>query len=638
LNPASPEIVFAATTDPAQVHALLAEAPQWEQQNAAREAQVVADELQIETPDSELNRALTSAEIALDEAWQCSDQLGCGYVAGYGPSRRNRRPQYAWFFAGDGIVDMRAALAAGDYERARDELNFIAKYQDAQNGMIWHELTLSAPYIDWRGAYPYMFVHADITFAYISAIEEYVRTSGDQNFLRQSWPSVEKAFSYCRGLVSADDGLPHIPPGQQGGDEQDQLTDELLTSASWVSATEAYAHLAELMTKPAEVAQARQMGERARQAIATHYWSAEHNFWIQGHLRNGQPMESRSSGAVETITEHLFNQTQTDHVLEELASWRFQSDWGTRSIALGESAFDPNSYGKGSVWGLGTAEMANAFWTAHRPLTAWQIWRTLPQWSSLDSMGHIHEVLAGDTYHPQLESVPEQTWSSAAFLSTFVRGLLGITVDGEHNQLTFAPHLPADWQGVTVQHVKAGTSSLDLALTHSINSIRLRAVNHGDALHLIFDPELPMGAQVLVATLNGKKIHAVPSQQNGQDLHARIELELPRGESQIELTLRDGVALAFDAAKPSFGDVSKAMKPIMVRFEGDTLTIAADVMPSEENRLHIFTRRKLLPVSEGTMRRLGANQYEVVFPKSLTKTAYERRQMELKFAGSAARR
>ena len=58
--------------------------------------------LQIETPDAEANRALSWAEIALDQAWVCNPDLGCGLVAGYGPSRRARRPQYDWFFAGDG--------------------------------------------------------------------------------------------------------------------------------------------------------------------------------------------------------------------------------------------------------------------------------------------------------------------------------------------------------------------------------------------------------------------------------------------------------------------------------------------------------------------------------------------------------
>jgi hypothetical protein len=74
--------------------------------------------LQIVTPDEEVNRALAWAQIALDQAWVCNPDLGCGLVAGYGPSRKARRPQYAWFFAGDGMVDLPALLAAGQWERS----------------------------------------------------------------------------------------------------------------------------------------------------------------------------------------------------------------------------------------------------------------------------------------------------------------------------------------------------------------------------------------------------------------------------------------------------------------------------------------------------------------------------------------
>ncbi|HEX8917023.1 MAG TPA: hypothetical protein VF898_00830, partial [Chloroflexota bacterium] len=134
--------------------------------NEQHAIKVRSDSLEIETPDSSLNNALAWAEVALDQDWFCNDKLGCGFVAGYGPSRRGRRPQYAWYFAGDGLVSMHAALAIGNLDRAREELRFIANYQDQQSGMIWHELSQSAPYLDWRGKYPYMFVHADVTYPY----------------------------------------------------------------------------------------------------------------------------------------------------------------------------------------------------------------------------------------------------------------------------------------------------------------------------------------------------------------------------------------------------------------------------------------------------------------------------------------
>ena len=117
---------------------------------------LLSHSLQILTPDAKTNRALAWAELALDQAWVCNPLLGCGEVAGYGPSRMGRRPQYDWFFAGDGLIAMDGLLAAGNYSRARDELAFITRYQDTANGMIWHELSQSAALIDWQHKYPYM--------------------------------------------------------------------------------------------------------------------------------------------------------------------------------------------------------------------------------------------------------------------------------------------------------------------------------------------------------------------------------------------------------------------------------------------------------------------------------------------------
>ena len=134
-----------------------------------------ASALQIETPNALFNRYLAWAEVALDQAWVCNPYLGCGLVAGYGPSRGARRPQYAWFFAGDAMLATRALLSAGEYSRARQTLEFIAKYQDPKTGMIWHEMSQSAGLIDWVGKYPYMFVHVDISFQYLNTVRRLCR-------------------------------------------------------------------------------------------------------------------------------------------------------------------------------------------------------------------------------------------------------------------------------------------------------------------------------------------------------------------------------------------------------------------------------------------------------------------------------
>ena len=80
----------------------------------------------------------------------------------------------------------------------RGNLVFIAKYQDAATGMIWHELSQSADPADWATRYPNRFVHVDITFQYLTVVERYVSASGDTAFLQQHWPGIEAAYRYCR--------------------------------------------------------------------------------------------------------------------------------------------------------------------------------------------------------------------------------------------------------------------------------------------------------------------------------------------------------------------------------------------------------------------------------------------------------
>jgi hypothetical protein len=147
------------------------------------------------------------------------------------------------------MVAVPALIAAGQYDRARQELEFILKYQDQKTGMIWHELSQSAAWLDW-GKYPYMFVHVDLTFDFLNTIGDYFSATGDQDFVKTHWLSIQSAYEYCRSLLDPKDGLPRIPSGKQGIREQDPLSDELALSANWVAAAQAFARLAAVAGRP----------------------------------------------------------------------------------------------------------------------------------------------------------------------------------------------------------------------------------------------------------------------------------------------------------------------------------------------------------------------------------------------------
>ena len=206
-----------------RVRDLLSSEKMFEAEARNHYANLLANTLRIETPDAAVNQQLAWAQIALDQAWVCNQVWGCGLVAGYGPSRAGRRPQYAWFFAGDGLIAIDALVNSGDYDRAREALAFIAKYQDARTGMIWHEISQSADPADWATRYPYMFVHVDITFHYLITVEHYVSASGDTQFLQQNWPGLEAAYRYCKSLLNADDRPAPHPHQQRRGQRTGQV-------------------------------------------------------------------------------------------------------------------------------------------------------------------------------------------------------------------------------------------------------------------------------------------------------------------------------------------------------------------------------------------------------------------------------
>jgi glycogen debranching enzyme len=293
------------------------------------------------------------------------------------------------------MVDIPALLAAGEYARVRQELEFILKYQDQKNGMIWHELSQSAGWIDWS-KYPYMFVHVELTFDFLNSVERYFFATGDLAFIKSHWPAIQSAYDYCRSLIDPHDGLPHIPAGKDGGREQEPLSEELALSASWTVASRAYSKMASATGQAKAATEAAAVGQHSAELIGKRYWDEHQNFWNTGYTRSGKPLIDRQIGPVSILDEGLFSGAQRDAVLDQLASSDFETDWGTRGRASSSNTYEPNSYANGSVWAVSTASVASAFWSEHRPATALPIWSALVPWSSLDSLGHMHETLAGD--------------------------------------------------------------------------------------------------------------------------------------------------------------------------------------------------------------------------------------------------
>jgi glycogen debranching enzyme len=608
-------VIAQLATDPhdaaAAMRTLIAEQNKLQADAVAHYHSLQRDALRLNTPDAALNDALAWAQVALDQSWVCNAQLGCGIVAGYGPSRPGRRPQYAWYFAGDGMVATQALISAGSFARARDELEFIARYQDKTTGMVWHELAQSANYVDWL-KYPHMFVHVDISFGYLDTIARYVQTSGDIDFVTRHWDSIAGAYRYCQSLINAQDHLPHIPADKSGGDEQHSPVDDLGLSTSWVEATQNFAALANIAGHADLSAQARQANSLARTSVAKKYWDTKRNFWIGSHSANGEPIFARGSGPGSAILGKLFSPAQNETLLDQIASATFQTDWGTRGIGSDSSIYAPWSYATGSIFAVHSTQSAQTFWQAHRPQVAWSIFRGIVPWSTLDAPGHIHEVLAGNYFRPQTESVPEQTWSSAGLLDAAIRGLFGIDVRGAQNEIVLQPHMPADWPEMSAENIRAPHSQLAFTLRHDMTDVDLELLNAGEPVSVAFAPEIPLGAIVSDAQCDGGKVIAEVL-NDGQDTHAQIKLAEVKKTTHCHLRLAGGVSLILPAPTAQIGDASSGIKLTRLHLQAQHLTLDADVHAHGANRFRLQTPWKIQSISGASYATLSNDLYEIQF-------------------------
>jgi glycogen debranching enzyme len=445
----------------------------------------------IQTPDADVNQALAWSQLVLDQAWVCNPTLGCGLVAGYGPSRGlARRPQYAWFFAGDALTTMHTLLLTGEFSRTRDALLFLMRYQNP-HGMMWHEMSQSASYVNWAKDYPYMFPHVDITFQFLSLLGEYANATGDTQFLKDHWNNIEGAYRYCSSLIDPGDGLPKVPAGKEGSDEQGHPREELALAVAWVEASEAFSHLAELTDHNDLGRQAHAASLLAGTTIPAHFWNGQTKFWSSGILEDGKPEDAMHLPPPVSLS--LLSAIQQKEVLDRIASPEFETPWGTRGVGSASKNFDPSSYATGSVWATSTSTAALELWQGGHPDAAWKVWSTLLPWLKLDAMGPIHET-------------PEQTWSSAMFVSSFLQGVLGEQPDAEQHRLILAPHFPPKWDDISVQRLRIGDTTMDLTLHRTETRIELQVRTEGAPIELIFMPTLPQGARFAGAQVDQHRV------------------------------------------------------------------------------------------------------------------------------------
>jgi len=414
-----------------------------------------------ETPDPHIDAALKWAEIAIDQM-QVKYHDEIGMVAGYYESADSARPGYAWFFGRDTLWTTYAINSYGDFALTRRALDFLIRRQRA-DGKIMHEYSQSADALDWKLT-PYFYASADSTPLLVMAMNDYVKTSGDTNYLKANWGAIRKAYEFTRAH-EGNDGIYNNKEGT-GWVESWPPTmpqEEIYLASLDEQSNDAMSRLAATMGDSKLANDANKKAADIAAKIESEYYEPADKFYAFSRNSDGSVDHTATIYPSVAWWDGTFGLKQAGAMLTRWASDEFSTDWGTRDVSDQTSFYDPISYHQGSVWPLFTGWVSLAEYRAGRPLSGYAHMMQNLNLTWAQDLGSVTELLSGEFYQPLGRSSSHQMWSSAMIVTPLLRGLFGLDWDAPNHTLHVTPHLPADWDNASLKHVQIAGSSVDLA-------------------------------------------------------------------------------------------------------------------------------------------------------------------------------
>ena len=574
----------------------------------------LARTVNLELPDPALQQAYDWARISVIQGLVTNPYLGTGLVAGYRTSGVSQRPGFAWFFGRDSLWTSFALNAAGDYATTRTAIDFIGKYQ-RDDGKIPHEIAQGAGFVSWFKDFPYPYASADATPLFIIATNDYVTQSGDVAFARESWDRIWKAYQFLQSTYN-DQGFPRnagIGHGWVEGGPLLPVMTEYYQSALGTEALRALSHLAGLLGRDNIEKDLAAEFQRRQVELDQAFWSPDKKIYAFALDKNNHRVDESSVLATVPMWFELADVPHAEEMITRLADADHQTDWGMRILSSNSRLYDPSGYHYGSVWPLFTGWASVGEYRYHRALPAYSNLRANAMLTLDGSLGHDTEVLSGDYYQSFSTSSPHQIWSAAMVVSPILRGMFGLQTDGPNHQLTFAPHVPADWTSFAIRNVEVGPVSVDFRFHKTSDSIELEVTRNGKGdCWVEFAPAFSLRAQIISVEINGKPL---PFQvhPNAEDQHLSVRFHVSDGPNNLVIHTEQDFALALTSNLPSLGSTSHGLRVISESWNKarNELNIEVSGVSGGEYELGIWNPSQIASVENATLTKQGKIRIEM---------------------------
>jgi glycogen debranching enzyme len=590
-----------------------------EKESAEYYANYLRRTVQLDLPDSDLEKAYDWSRISVLQGLVANPYLGKGLIAGYRTSGASERPGFAWFFGRDALWTSFALNSAGDFPTAREALRFLIQFQ-RDDGKIPHEIAQTASLVDWFKNFPYGFASADATPLFLIASEDYVRTSGDVAFAKENWNSFWKAYQFLKSTYD-ESGLPKnfgVGHGWVEGGPLLPVRTELYQSGLGARALDALAELAKSAGKNDEAKSLSAEFESQKAKVEEAFWSPERTIYAFALDTSGKRIEEPSVLATVPMWFGLLDRSRSKTMIEQLAARDHSTDWGLRIISDHSPLYSAGGYHFGSVWPLFTGWASVGEYRYHQAHPALQALRANALLALDGSAGHVTEVLSGTYYQGLSTSSPHQIWSAAMVVSPILRGLLGLEADALSRTITLAPTLPADWSFFAARGLRAADATMDVTFhrTASEMQFEIKRSGSGDCF-LAFEPAISLRAEVSSVELNGRPL-PFHLEKNETDQHVQMRFAVYGGTNTLRIRLRNDFGVAYSAVLPLLGRKSEGLRILSETWSdaNNRLMLELEGTPGALYSLGYFRGEELSSVEGAILSRSngGSGHFTVTMP------------------------